>query len=60
VAGAVERLPERERAALLLRELGGRSYAEIAEALDTSVSDVTNLIHRARGRFAKLMRPWME
>jgi len=60
VGRAVERLPERERVALLLRELGGRSYAEIAEALDTSVIDVTNLIHRARGRFARLMRPWMD
>jgi RNA polymerase sigma-70 factor (ECF subfamily) len=60
VAGAVERLPERERAALLLRELGGHSYAEIAEEMETTVSDVNNLIHRARGRFVRLMRPWME
>lgn len=60
VSQAVARLPERERAALLLRELGGQSYAQIAEELDTSVSDVNNLIHRARSSFARLMRPWMD
>ncbi len=60
VAGALEQLPERERAALLLRELGGQSYAQVAEELETSVSDVNNLIHRARERFTELMRPWMD
>lgn len=60
VAGALERLPQRERAALLLRELGGQSYAQIAEELETSVSDVNNLIHRARERFTGLVRPWMD
>ena len=60
VQGAIGKLPAAERAALLLRELDGQSYAQIAEALATSVSNVTNLIHRARNRFAELMRPWME
>ncbi len=60
VGKAVGCLPENERAALLLREIGGQSYAQIAEELDTSVSDINNLIHRARTRFTKLMRPWME
>jgi RNA polymerase sigma factor (sigma-70 family) len=57
---AVQSLPERERTALLLRELGGQSYTQIAEELETSVSDVNNLIHRARERFTSIMRPWME
>lgn len=60
VQAALGRLPAAERAALLLREIDGQSYAQIAGALGTSVSDVTNLIHRARSRFAALMRPWME
>lgn len=60
VERAVRELPGAERAALLLREIEGLSYAQIAQALGTSVSDVNNLIHRARGRFAELMRPWME
>jgi RNA polymerase sigma factor (sigma-70 family) len=60
VERAVQQLPGAERAALLLREIEGLSYAQIAGSLGTSVSDVNNLIHRARGRFAELMRPWME
>ena len=60
VEHAVQQLPGAERAALLLREIEGLSYAQIAQSLGTSVSDVNNLIHRARGRFAELMRPWME
>lgn len=37
-----------QRAALVMRELEGRSYAEIAEILDVSVSAVETLIFRAR------------
>jgi RNA polymerase sigma-70 factor, ECF subfamily len=57
---AVARLPQGERVALLLRELGGMSYSKIAEELETSSANVNNLIHRARSRFAAMMRPWME
>src|SRR5919197_422047 len=38
----------RQRFALVMRELEGRSYVEIAEALGTSVSAVETLIFRAR------------
>ncbi len=37
-----------QRAALVMRELEGRSYAEIAQILDTSVGAVETLIFRAR------------
>jgi RNA polymerase sigma factor (sigma-70 family) len=37
-----------QRAALVMRELEGRSYQEIAEILDVSVSAVETLIFRAR------------
>jgi RNA polymerase sigma factor (sigma-70 family) len=37
-----------QRAALVMRELEGRSYAEIAEVLDISVSAVETLMFRAR------------
>ncbi len=37
-----------QRAALVMRELEGRSYAEIAEILETSVSAVETLLFRAR------------
>ena len=45
---ALAKLPERQRAALLLRSEQGLGYEEIAQALDTSVSSVKSLIHRAR------------
>ncbi len=45
---ALAKLPERQRAALLLRSEQGLGYEEIAQSLDTSVSSVKSLIHRAR------------
>jgi RNA polymerase sigma factor (sigma-70 family) len=48
VLRALGRLPFNQRAALIMRELEGRSYAEIADALDLSVSAVETLIFRAR------------
>ncbi len=48
VLKALGRLPLNQRAALVMRELEGRSYAEIAETLDVSVSAVETLIFRGR------------
>ncbi len=45
---ALGHLAFNQRAALVMRELEGRSYAEIAEILDLSVSAVETLIFRAR------------
>jgi RNA polymerase sigma factor (sigma-70 family) len=45
---ALGRLPFNQRAALVMRELEGRSYAEIADTLEVSVSAVETLIFRAR------------
>jgi RNA polymerase sigma-70 factor (ECF subfamily) len=45
---ALGQLAFNQRAALVMRELEGRSYAEIAEILGTSVSAVETLIFRAR------------
>jgi RNA polymerase sigma factor (sigma-70 family) len=42
------RLPEQQRSALLMRELGGMSYAEVAEALGVSVPALKSLLVRAR------------
>jgi RNA polymerase sigma factor (sigma-70 family) len=44
----VRRLPEQQRSALLMRELGGMSYAEIAAALAVSIAAVKSLLVRAR------------
>jgi RNA polymerase sigma-70 factor (ECF subfamily) len=45
---AISTLPERQRAALLLRAHEGMGYDEIAAALGTSVPSVKSLLHRAR------------
>ncbi|HEV2815546.1 MAG TPA: sigma-70 family RNA polymerase sigma factor [Solirubrobacteraceae bacterium] len=44
----VQRLPEQQRSALLMRELEGLSYASLADALDVSVPAVKSLLVRAR------------
>jgi RNA polymerase sigma factor (sigma-70 family) len=48
VLQALGRLPFNQRSALVMRELEGRSYAEIAETIGVSVSAVEALIFRAR------------
>ena len=45
---ALSHLAFNQRAALVMRELEGRTYAEIAEVLDLSTSAVETLIFRAR------------
>ena len=45
---ALSQLAFNQRAALVMRELEGRSYAEIAEILGVSVSAVETLLFRAR------------
>ena len=44
----VRRLPEQQRSALLMRELGGMPYADVAQALAVSVPAVKSLLVRAR------------
>ncbi len=44
-------LPERQRAALLLVDDVGLSYAEAAVALDTTLGALKVLVHRARAAF---------
>ena len=53
VLEALGRLPFNQRSALVMRELEGRTYAEIADTIGVSVSAVETLIFRAR-RFLRL------
>jgi RNA polymerase sigma factor (sigma-70 family) len=48
VLDELAKLPFNQRSAIVMRELEGRSYEEIAEALDVSVSAVETLLVRAR------------
>jgi RNA polymerase sigma-70 factor (ECF subfamily) len=53
---SIQRLPEKQKAALLLRVNEELSYSEIGNVLSTSVSSVESLIFRARGNLRKMLR----
>ncbi len=48
ILGDVNKLPETQRSALLLREMDALSYEEIATAMETTVPSVKSLLVRAR------------
>ncbi|NKQ52129.1 sigma-70 family RNA polymerase sigma factor [Amycolatopsis sp. K13G38] len=55
---ALEQLTPQQRACWLLREVHGRSYEEIAAAVDSSTTAVRGRIARARAQLAEVMQPW--
>ena len=54
---AVETLPPAQRMALLLRDLEGFTYSEIAETMSTSTKAVDSLLQRARRALRVRLRP---
>ncbi len=48
IAKALEKLPEKQKACLLLREMEELSYEDIAAALDISLGSVKSNIHRSK------------
>jgi RNA polymerase sigma-70 factor (ECF subfamily) len=54
----LERLPEKQRAALVLCRFEGLSYEEIAQVLETTVSAVKSLVHRATVTAAEVLAPF--
>jgi len=55
VARAIEQLPDDARQTLLLREVEGLSYAEIAECLGVPKGTVMSRLHHARRRVRDLL-----
>ena len=53
---ALQKLPEKLRAAIVLREIEELSYEEIAKALHTSVGTVKSRISRAREQLRHLLK----
>jgi RNA polymerase sigma-70 factor (ECF subfamily) len=56
VARAIATLPEASRETLILREIEGLSYTEIAEALDIPRGTVMSRLHYARRRVQEILR----
>jgi RNA polymerase sigma-70 factor (ECF subfamily) len=59
VQRAIGTLPEKYRAPLILRDVDGRSYDEIARILETSEGTVKSRISRARGFLREKMTAYL-
>jgi RNA polymerase sigma-70 factor (ECF subfamily) len=57
VNAAIQELPEELRTAILLREIEGMSYEEIAATMECPVGTVRSRIFRAREAIEKRLRP---
>jgi len=57
---AVESLPEELRSAIILREMEGLSYEEIAESMGCPIGTVRSRIFRAREAIATKLRPMLD
>ncbi|VAX27011.1 RNA polymerase sigma factor RpoE [hydrothermal vent metagenome] len=60
VRKAIARLPEKLRIPLILRDMDGFSYSEIAEKLDCEVGTVKSRIFRARESLKALLEPYQK
>jgi RNA polymerase sigma-70 factor (ECF subfamily) len=57
---AVKKLPEELSTAVVLREMDGLSYEEIAEVMNCPIGTVRSRIFRAREAIAQELRPLLE
>jgi RNA polymerase sigma-70 factor (ECF subfamily) len=57
---AIDQLPEDLRTAIVLRELEGLSYEEIAESMNCPIGTVRSRIFRAREAIAQELRPILD
>ena len=60
IQAAIAELPEELRAAIILRELDGMSYEEIASAMECPIGTVRSRIFRARDAIEKRIRPLLD
>jgi RNA polymerase sigma-70 factor, ECF subfamily len=60
VEQAIEQLPEDLRTAIVLREIEGMSYEQIAEAMSCPVGTVRSRIFRAREAIDEKLRPLLD
>ena len=60
VNSAMEALPEELRTAIVLREIEGMSYEDIAKMMDCPIGTVRSRIFRARESVAEKLRPLLD
>jgi RNA polymerase sigma-70 factor (ECF subfamily) len=60
VNAVIETLPEELRTAIVLREIEGMSYEDIAQSMDCPIGTVRSRIFRAREAIASRLRPLLD
>ncbi|MBA0083529.1 MAG: sigma-70 family RNA polymerase sigma factor [Acidobacteria bacterium Pan2503] len=60
VEGALQQVPEAFRSAVILRDLEGLSYEEVAEVLECSVGTVKSRILRGRRALKEILEPMLQ
>jgi RNA polymerase sigma-70 factor (ECF subfamily) len=60
IASALRLLPEKFRVALVLKEIEGLSYEEIADVLQCEVGTVKSRLFRARATLRNILKPYLE
>jgi RNA polymerase sigma-70 factor (ECF subfamily) len=60
VEEAIDRLPERQKIVITLRDLEGLSSDEVRNALDLSETNQRVLLHRARAKVRAALEDWIE
>jgi RNA polymerase sigma-70 factor (ECF subfamily) len=57
---AIQTLPPYHRAVILMREVEGMSYAEMADALKISKGTVMSRLHHARQKLQRILEPYLD
>lgn len=52
---AMDKLPENQKIAFILNKVEGLSYQEVSEVMQTSVSSIESLLHRAKNNLRKIL-----
>ena len=60
ISTALEMLPEDYREVLMLREMYGYNYNEIAEIVETSMPIVRTRIYRAKQKIRVILQPFID
>ena len=55
IQNAINQLPDDQKAAIVLRDIRGLSYEEVAEAMSSSIGTVKSRLSRARARLRTLL-----